>query len=62
MAYNFADACRRISQQFADLADAYEEDKQITKARLDVHETEIANNNETKRKILTALQEDLNGI
>ena len=62
MEYNFADTCRRISRHFADLADAYEEDKQITKARLDLHEKEIEHNNETKRKILAALQEDLNGI
>ena len=62
MEYNFADACRRISRHFADLADAYEEDKQITKARLDLHEKEIEHNNETKRKMLAVLQEDLHGI
>ena len=62
MEYNFANTCRLISKHFADLADAYEEEKQITKARLDRHEIEIEHNNETKRKILTALQEDLNGI
>jgi hypothetical protein len=62
MEYNFANACRLISQHFADLAVAYEEDKQIMKARLDLHDREIEHNNETKRKILTALQEDLNGI
>ena len=62
MEYNFADTCRRISRHFADLADAYEENIQVIRARLDSHETEIINNNETKRKILAALQEDLNGI
>ncbi len=60
MEYNFADTCRLISQHFADLAEAYEKDKSITKVRLDFHEREIEHNNETKRKILTALQEDLN--
>lgn len=62
MEFNFVDTCRLISQHFADLADAYEEDMQITEARLDFHEREIEHNNETKRKILVALQEDLNGI
>ena len=62
MEYNFAETCRRISRHFADLADAYEEDKQITKARLDLHERELYKNNETKKRILEALQEDLNGI
>ena len=62
MEYNFADTCRRISQHFADLADAYEENIQVIKAKLDSHETEIINNNETKRKILAVLQEDLDGI
>jgi hypothetical protein len=62
MEYNFADTCRLISQHFADLAEAYEKDKSIIKVRLDGHEREIEHNNETKRKILTALQEDLNGI
>lgn len=62
MEYNFADTCRHIAQHFTDLANAYEEDKQIINARLDFHEQEIANNNETKRKILAVLQEDLNGI
>jgi hypothetical protein len=62
MEYNFANICRRIAQNFTDLADTYEENKQIIEARLDFHEKEIEHNNETKRKILTALQEDLNGI
>ena len=62
MEYNFAESCRRISRDFAYLADAYEEDKQIIKARLDYQEKKIENNNETKRKILAILQEDLNGI
>ena len=62
MEYNFAETCRLISRHFANLADAYEEDMQITEARLDFHEREIEHNNETKRKILAALQEDLNGI
>lgn len=62
MEYNFADTCRSISRHFADLADAYEEDKQMTKARLDLHQQEIEHNNKIKRKILAALQEDLNGI
>lgn len=60
MEYNFAATCRQISRHFADLADAYEEDKQITKARLDFHDRELANNKKTKEKILAALQEDLN--
>lgn len=62
MEYNFANTCREISQYFADLANAYEKDKQIIEARFDFHENEIRNNNETKRKILAALREDLNGI
>lgn len=62
MEYNFTDICLRISQHFADLAAAYEKDNQLIKAQLDFHAKEIANNNETKRKILAALQEDVNGI
>ena len=62
MEYNFANTCRRIAQHFADLADAYEKDMEIVKVRLDAHDREIANNNETKRKILQILQEDVNGI
>jgi hypothetical protein len=62
MEYNFANICRRIAQNFTDLADTYEENKQIIEARLDFHDRELANNNETKRKIFAALQEDLNGI
>ena len=62
MESDFANICLNISRYFADLAAAYKEDKQIIKAQLDFHEKEIANNNETKRKILAALQEDLNGI
>ena len=60
MKYDFADACRQIATYFVDLADAYEKDKQITKARLDGHDKEIVKNNETKKRILEALQEDLN--
>jgi hypothetical protein len=60
MEYNFAETCRQISRHFDYLADAYEKDKQITKARLDFHEKEIVKNNETKKRILEALQEDLN--
>ena len=60
MEFNFADACRRIAQHFVDLADAYEKDKQITKVRLDGHDREIVKNNETKKRMLEALQEDLN--
>ena len=62
MESNFSGICRRIANYFADLADAYEEDIQNTKARLDFCERELANNYETKRKILVALQEELNGI
>ena len=62
MEYNFADTCRQISSYFADLANAYERDKQITKQRLDLHDREIVNNIETKKKVLAILQEDLNGI
>ena len=62
MESKFANTCHNISQFFADLAAAYEEDRQTIKAQLDFHEKEIVNNNETKRKILAALQEDLNGI
>ena len=61
MAYNFANTCRLISKYFGDLADAYEKDKQIIEARLDRHDIEIAKNYETKKRILKALQEDLNG-
>ena len=61
MEYNFADTCRLISQHFADLAEAYEKDKSITKVRLDLHDKEIVKNNETKKRMLEALQEDLNG-
>lgn len=62
MEYNFANTCRRIAQHFADLADAYEKDMERVKVRLDVHDREIAINNETKRKMLQILQEDVNGI
>ena len=44
MEYNFADTCRQISRHFADLADAYEKDKNIIKVRLDLHDREIVNN------------------
>lgn len=62
MEFNFKSTCKELANLFTKLADAYEEDKQITKARLDFHENEIEHNNKTKRKILAALQEDLNGI
>ena len=62
MEYDFADTCRQISRHFADLADAYEKDKNIIKVRLDLHDREIVNNIETKKKMLAILQEDLNGI
>ena len=62
MEYNFADTCRQTSRHFADLADAYEKDKDIIKVRLDLHDREIVNNIETKKKMLAILQEDLNGI
>ena len=62
MEYNFANTCRRIAQHFADLADAYENDMERVKVRLDIHDREIANNNETKRKMLQILQEDVNEI
>lgn len=61
MEYNFANTCRLLAQHFADLADTYEKDKQNMKARLDLHEIEIFKNNETKKRILEILQEDLNG-
>ena len=62
MEYNFGNTCKELANLFTELASAYEEDKQITKARLDLHDRELEHNNETKRKILAALQEDLNGI
>ena len=62
MEHNFVDTCRQIARYFDNLADAYDEDKQIIKVRLDEHEKEIEHNNETKRKMLAVLQEDLHGI
>lgn len=62
MEYNFAITCRQISQYFADLAEEYEKDMDIIKVRLDMHDRELEHNNKTKRKILEALQEDVNGI
>ena len=61
MEYNFRNTCRELANLFTKLADAYEEDKQITKVRLDLHDKEIVKNNETKKRMLEALQEDLNG-
>ena len=60
MEYNFAMTCRQISQYFADLAEEYEKDMKQIKVRLDLHDREIVKNNETKKRILEALQEDLN--
>lgn len=60
MEYNFRNTCKELANLFTQLADAYEEDKQITKARLDLHDKEIVKNNETKKRMLEALQEDLN--
>lgn len=60
MEFNFSDICCRIAQHFVDLADAYEKDKQMIKVRLDGHDKEIVKNNETKKRIIEALQEDLN--
>ena len=60
MEYNFAITCRQISQYFADLAEEYEKNMDIIKVRLDMHDKEIVKNNETKKRILEALQEDLN--
>lgn len=62
MEYSFGKTCKELANLFTKLADAYEEDKQIAKARLDLHERELEHNNETKRKILAVLQEDLSGI
>ena len=60
MEYNFANTCRLIAQYFANLAEAYEKDKQDLTARCDYLTEEVSKNNATKRKILAALQEDLN--
>lgn len=62
MESDFGNVCRQIATYFADLADSYEKDKQNVKTRLDIHDKEIVNNNETKKRIFQVLQEDLNGI
>ena len=59
MESNFANTCRRIAQQFADLANAYEKDKHALMARCDYLTNEVSKNNEVKRKLLAVLQEDL---
>lgn len=61
MEYNFADTCRQIAALFTELADAYKEDKLSLIARYDHLDNEINKTNEIKRKMLKALQEDLNG-
>lgn len=60
MEYNFADTCRQIAALFMELADAYEEDKLSLIARYDYLDNEVNKTKETKRKMLKALQEDLN--
>lgn len=61
MEHNFVDTCRQIARYFDNLADAYDEDKQIIKVRLDEHDKEIVKNNETKKRMVEVLREDLNG-
>ena len=53
--------CRQIANLFKELAETYEKDQQQVAIRLDEHSIEIVKTNETKRKILEILQEDLNG-
>lgn len=61
MEYNFADVCHHIAAYFNELAKAYEHDKQDITARCDYLTEEVEKNKATKRRILAALQEDLNG-
>ena len=62
MESDFAYTCRQLAVLFIELAEKYDKDKQTVKTRLDIHDREIVNNNETKKKMFAALQEDLNGI
>ena len=58
---DFSTICRNIAALFTELADAYEAAKLSLIARYDYLDDEVAKTNETKRKMLKALQEDLNG-
>ena len=58
---DFQMICRQIANLFKELAETYEKDQQQVAIRLDEHSIEIVKTNETKRKILEILQEDLNG-
>ena len=62
MEYSFENLCYELVQMFTCLGEEYATDKSFHENKMNMLEREVNKNNETKRKILTALQEDLNGI
>lgn len=62
MEYNFENLCYELSQIFANLGEEYAKDKAFHENKIDMLEREVHRNNETKRKLLEILQEDIDGI
>lgn len=62
MESEFSVTCRQLANILNKLADEYDKDNAFLRSRIDCLEYEIERNNKVKRKIFTALQEDLNGI
>lgn len=62
MEYNFEKLCYELSQMFANLGVEYAKDKAFHETKINMLEREVHRNNETKRKLLEILQEDINGI
>ena len=62
MEYSFENLCYELSQIFANLGEAYAKDKSFYENKMNMLEREVHRNNETKRKLLEILQEDINGI
>ena len=58
---DFQMICRQIANLFKELAETYEKDQHNLIARYDYLNHKVDKTNETKRKILEILQEDLNG-
>ena len=62
MEYSFENLCYELAQMFVHLGEEYAKDKSFHEGKMNMLEREMNKNNETKRKLLQILQEDVNGI